>query len=507
MSGELSFVQDIEFTEEDGVLYDEFYSSNFDYSLGEASDPSTTISMDPTTKVPGISHGQEIVLIVLQVGTAVLSLIGSSTIVFKITRTLFRKKWTTPYDRIMLALSTCDIVASCVYMLSPFLLPAETSLRPWTFGTASTCQFMGMLTQLACLWAIWYNCILSFYYLLTVRFQVKRETFRRKYELWFHLSGMIFFPITALVGYFGSWYYEHNLISLCIDLEVPTGCDEFGENCTGDADQIVGPVFAALPGSITFFSLLINNTVIYLYVRRSFSKTLKKPPQSERHETTLSSSSITDLENFNDDKNNTTNEDKEGNGTSRSSRTKLSRQLLQRKLIEETATQGFLYVFFFLLTLTPLIVLVVLGGFYGTDESDKAKLYPLLVLNSLLAPLQGFFNVFIYVRPTYTRFRAMNPNESMFVVLKQALFDPNIPSLETGVLSTRIPKSSPEVVETKHSQMKMKGGSNFSVGLDDVDEEEEEAQSDGDDDNGSLPIPTHSQADYVMTEDSNESGS
>ena len=183
MSGELSFVKDIEFTEEDGVLYDEFYSSNFDYSLGEAPDPSTTISMDPTTKVPGISHGQEIVLIVLQVGTAVLSLIGSSTIVFKITRTLYRKKWTTPYDRIMLALSTCDIVASCVYMLSPFLLPAETSLRPWTFGTASTCQFMGMLTQLACLWAIWYNCILSFYYLLTVRFQVKRETFRRKYEL------------------------------------------------------------------------------------------------------------------------------------------------------------------------------------------------------------------------------------------------------------------------------------------------------------------------------------
>merc|ERR1711937_898208 len=35
------------------------------------------------------------------------------------------------------------------------------------------------------------------------------------------------------------------------------------------------------------------------------------------------------------------------------------------------------------------------------DESDHGKLYPLLVLNSILLPLQGFFNVFIYVRPSW----------------------------------------------------------------------------------------------------------
>lgn len=44
-------------------------------------------------------------------------------------------------------------------------------------------------------------------------------------------------------------------------------------------------------------------------------------------------------------------------------------------------------------------------------------------------PLQGFFNLFIYIKPAYTRFRSANPNKSMYFVLHQALFNPEVPQL------------------------------------------------------------------------------
>ena len=68
-----------------------------------------------------------------------------------------------------------------------------------------------------------------------------------------------------------------------------------------------------------------------------------------------------------------------------------------RRLIKEVAIQGFLYVSTFLLTLTPSFVLQVM---YSTGVDDQNILYPLAILNAMLLPLQGFFNVFIYIRPT-----------------------------------------------------------------------------------------------------------
>jgi len=457
-------------------IYNELYYSD------QAPETPGAIAMDPVEinlVVSDIDREQEMILIVLQVGSAILSLIGSSTIVLKIARNLYRQKTTVPYDRIMLGLSTCDIVASCVYASSPFLLPAATSKRPWAFGTSSSCQFLGLVTQLACVWAIWYNCLLSCYFLLTVRFQVKRETFAKKYELWMHLSGAIFFPITAIVGYLGGWYGEQELTLQCWNKDVPTGCDEFGENCTGDADVIVGLVYAGLPGAITLISLLVNNTVIYLHVRKTFSK-----------KTNSSSSSTPDS--FDDEK-----------SVSSVSTLNRERQLLQEKFQKEIATQGFFYVFFFLITLTPMAVLLVLDGIVGYDGSDKPELYPLLVLNSLLVPLQGFFNGFIYVRPAYHRFRAKNPTKPMWFILKRALFDPNIPRMKMSSgkrsserNSSSLSKSTSGYVEAKHSQMKMKGGSNFSMSLDNIAEGEYEGLSDIEEDSVS---GSNSVEDFVMT--------
>ncbi len=384
-----------------------------------------------------LTANQEIVLILFQVLSSSLSLIGSSLIVFKILRNLNRNKSSTPYDRIILGLSSCDIVSSITYAVSPFLLPSATSKRAWALGTDTTCTWIGFLAQLACFWSIWYNCVLSFYYLLTVRFQVKRKDFTQKYELWLHLSGAIFFPLTSVIGLMGDWYSEMRYAMMCWIGEVPKGC----KNCYGVP---VAYTFGAAPTIITLISVITNNIIIYIFVRRKLSS---PPPPTE--------SELFDIENV----------------------APTRRLNAQQKLRKEAATQGFLYVTTFLLTFLPGFAIQVVEGMVLSGEENLQQMYQLLVMNAILLPLQGFFNVFIYIRPTYNRFRAAKPNESMLIILRQALFDPNIPRISsvanhnTDKDKTGGKEEHPEMQQRVRSKgSKGSKGSQFSMSLDNIEE-------------------------------------
>ena len=71
-------------------------------------------------------------------------------------------------------------------------------------------------------------------------------------------------------------------------------------------------------------------------------------------------------------------------------------------------------------------------------SKDEGKIYWLLVLDSFLRPLQGFFNIFIYSRPNYyIRFRANYPELGrLWAILRKACLDPNIPKLPKGGSNT-----------------------------------------------------------------------
>jgi len=378
-----------------------------DFSFTEELDPkaienmaTTTVTDNSTTATEapmhdGVSDGQEMAMSVLQIASATLSLIGSCTIAYKILKSHSRTQYTPPYDRIILGLSSCDIFSSAAFILGPFLIP-RSSERVWAMGTGTTCTGLGFLTQLAFGWAIWYNAVLSFYYLLTVRFQVKRDEFCRKYELGLHLSGAIFFPLTAVVGFIGGWY----------EIQPQTMI------CWVQGEGVVPYIFLGIPISITLLSLVVNNSIIYIFVR----KTLLNAPKP----TDLAADATSDVEN--NDVSTRTEEQSDEICRTR-----------DRRLIKEVAIQGFLYVSTFLLTLTPSFVLQVM---YSTGVDDQNILYPLAVLNAMLLPLQGFFNVFIYIRPTYIRFRNANGDRPMLFILKQALFDPKIPRMGSTNVGT-----------------------------------------------------------------------
>lgn len=331
---------------------------------------------DPASTSGGLSDEQEKVKIILRICSGSLSVLGSTTIILKILRDLSRNRSRsmTPYDRIMIGLSIFDILASFTWGVHTFLSPSDSSTGVWAIGNQTSCEIAGFLSHISLL-AWWYNCILSFYFMLTILSQVRRKNFVRKSELWLHLSG-IFFPIAAIMGLRRGWYGEKDLGTACWIV-----------------DPAIEWIVAGLPSFVTLFAVLINSIVIYALVRKSL--------RSSQHE----------------------------------------------RLKREARTLMFLYVGFFFVTVAPTIAISVLDIHFGYSNDNAEKIYPLSILQSIFMPLQGFFNVFIFFKPTYARFRAAHPDRPIYFILHQSMFNSQVPqlrdhlpvSMETGEQDTTNP--------------------------------------------------------------------
>lgn len=348
-----------------------------------------------------LSDSQEKVLSSLFVASAFLSIVGSATIVRKVLR---NRSIASPYDRLLLGLSVSDIIASSTYAMWPFLLPKESSKRIWAIGNDATCNLLGFLTQLSFA-ATMYNGVLSYYYLLTIRFGWKQQRLAR-IEKWMHFCAICFPLVTASLGAAFGVFHE---------LDVGFGCwtNNYPENCEGDecTAHIWGYTFGLVPIGFTFGSLVINNIIIYRYVRRI----LHTAPADPR---------VSDIP-------------MDDHGSPNATKAKHLDESRQNH-IKEVAIQGFLYVGTFFFSYWSPIVLRVLEHLILT--LDDSSLYPLLVLQSICLPLQGFFNMFVYNRQNFLRLRAANPTMTTMEALWKSCFDASIPRRLTDVTS-RCPRS------------------------------------------------------------------
>lgn len=99
---------------------------------------------------------------------------------------------------------------------------------------------------------------------------------------------------------------------------------------------------------------------------------------------------------------------------------------LQTKRTNDVALQCFLYVAAFVGTFFWTMVLKFMDS-REYNASHEAKLFPLRVLNGLLPPSTGFWNLCIYLRPGYAKTRSDFPDESNFWAVKRALYGEVIP--------------------------------------------------------------------------------
>jgi hypothetical protein len=327
---------------------------------------------DPNFHTSTLTVGQEKAMAILPVFSGLLSIFGSLVIVYQVTLKSTRK---TPYKRILLGLSSCDVVASVAYALQAFLVPADSSRRYWAIGNDASCSILGAFTQFSFA-AVWYNGFLSYYYLATIRFKVDSKVFAKKYEPIIHFLALGFNLLTAASGF----VFQH-----------------YGEASVGPGCWVVsyyvnwpnGWVFAGIPVLFMFISIAASNLIIYCHIR------------SESNQGTFSVPGVG----------------------------KLRHENVKARAV---ATQAFGYVGTFVLCYTCGLFIKSLESF-GTVSSAEAGLYPLLLLNSILLPLQGFFNMVVYCRPSYITYRSRFPKESKLWAIRHALLASDLGSMQHNV--------------------------------------------------------------------------
>lgn len=341
-------------------------------------------------EISTLSDEQEIAISVASVVSGSLSVVGSSMIIWHSLRSKSKSSaHTSSYGRILLALSLSDIISSTAFILSPFLLPQDTSQRVWATGNDISCSFLGFWTQLANL-AYWYNGVLGLYYFMTIRCSVPRQVFAKRYEPYIHGLSITFFLLSAAGGAVVGIYSEIEIGQGCWIGEYPAGCEARGD-CIG---HYFGYVFSAIPNLLVLLGLPLMNISIFCHIRRTLQRNLRY--------------SVGD------------------NSAMRA---------VQSKRLAEIATQGFLYVGSFYLSYTLFFYLRVMEGM-GMDAQQEAQYFPILFLSALLAPLQGFFNVFIFVRPNYSALRKNFPELDRVWALKRALLEPDIAAFTSSMKSS-----------------------------------------------------------------------
>ena len=385
--------------------------------------PSFSPTLSPTTfddlyfNGSNLSEAQQKTLALIPIFTGALSAWGSSMIIYTIMK--MPKRSRNCYNRLMLGLSSSDLVSSTCLSLQAFLLPQETSDRVWALGNDTTCTIMGFLQQLSMV-SIIYCGMLSWMYLLTIRYGVVEAKLSKRYEPWMHLISVGFPLVGAILG-----------VAMGLFQEVVIGafCWYAGESNT----VLVAYAFGGAPGFLVFVAVIVNNLLVYCFLRG----TLKEEPTSTGMDTSTLEGGANPAVCFEDleplsasDKTNggsrqVSTQSSSSKGSSQSAKSQFSnegvgdvelqalrrqelremqreqqrlknQQQRQKSRIRAVAYQAFFYVGAFLITYLPTFILRPLAT--GLKASEEASVFPLLLIQAIFWPLQGLLNYLIYSR-------------------------------------------------------------------------------------------------------------
>lgn len=378
---------------------------------------------------------QQKVISVLGIPTALLSVAGSSLIIHHVLQN--SKK--TPYRRILLGMSGCDIISTFGYVMQPFMSPTGYfNSYVWAFGNQGTCSALGAIIQFAFA-SHMYSAFLAFYFVCTIRFGVREDKFSKKYERWIHgfiltwsigttIAGLVLDIFRANVLGPGCWI--NSFPDPCLPEE---GCQVeliawvagmSRQNCAKFCRQVVThslPLLSGgLPTLVCFVCIIVCNLILYCFVRRTVREGEKRALQNESRLASYNHQSSRSVSVDSLDMsaaNATTNS---GGGTSRRSILRSSDKQWQR--VREVGKQSFLYVSAFLFCYIWSFFKQGLDG-QNFDEIEGSGAYflPLLILQALCLPAQGFFNACIYFRPKYIQAKRRYPDQTTSWYLRRSV--------------------------------------------------------------------------------------
>jgi hypothetical protein len=409
-----------------------------------------------------------------------LSLVASFIIVYHVVlrirqnRRSPRRDLVTPYHRLMLCFSIADILYSFWVGLSTLVVPKSSGVI-YGFGTTATCSMQGFFMQFGVSTHL-YIAALSVYFLLKIRYNVTDDTLHR-YEIWFHFIPWVVAIGTGSIGVTLQVYNPMTLPELgCWVAPFPMDClDPGGPPCTrGYKTEAQGSLYEFSLAYCWLFAcfvvVLVSNIMIYRTVRcqerrneqylgsklqlqsqwsssaapisRPTTVVQKKPEEglspgasdelpiagcNERH------TAVCEFESTERESGTTTNQSLTESSTTLESpcsstmdltATRNSRRQSATKQSAKpsrtASTQSILYVSsagFTVVWIFPPFICYKLG-------LSNDWLFASLLMITAVAPLQGVFNLMIFVRLEYLRLR--REGLSRLKCIRSCLFSPDL---------------------------------------------------------------------------------
>ncbi|CAJ1950092.1 unnamed protein product [Cylindrotheca closterium] len=368
------------------------------------------------------SEDEQKAISILLVLSASLSLVGSSCIVYHVRH----NSKSTPYRRIMLGMSACDIVSTIGYALQPYVgLKGESNSFVWSFGNAASCSFIGALAQFG-FSAHLYSAALSYYFLSTIRYGTREAVFAKKYERWIHVAIILWSVATAIVGIALDIFHLNDLGPGCWVSGTP---DCTGVRCWA---ELIAWVMGGIPTLLSFFSILINNLKLYCFVRQTVREGQRRALEKESQ---MISYRLNNHQQVQDNvPMDTSNHNKETRSMKRQSSVLTSSEK-QWKRVREVGRQSFLYVGAYLLSFLWTIIKQALDGQdFERSPGSGTFLLPLSILQAIFLPAQGLLNALIFFRPKYKQARKLYGEQPRLWLARRAVLGGNLRSMETNTL-------------------------------------------------------------------------
>ena len=317
--------------------------------------------------------------------TGALSVLGSLFIIVDILRKR-QKKLGTTYHRILLGMSLSDVVGSFAVALSTWPIP---SLESGTIdggsifgasGTQGTCSAQGFFVQVG-MAAPLYNGVLSVYYLLMVRYRWNENSNKMRLLenichvlVWLLALGTAFASLG--LGLFNSANVWCWIAPLPLDCVSSVKAENGQGTCVrGDNAWVYRLAFYFIWIWLSFICVTFCMAMVYITV-------WKQTRRMDRYNV---------------------------KGVNLSTE--------RQSNVRRVAVQAALYVGAFYMTIIfPSIVRMAQARWNCTSEY-----FPLSILTVTFYPLQGFWNLIIYIRPRYLRYRKEHKGSSIMQVAGAAL--------------------------------------------------------------------------------------
>ena len=390
-----------------------------------------------------LTHGQYIAINVASWISSPLSVLGSATLIRLILRRRSQKAPQPPlfscYEKIVLLLSTGDLIVSCIHLCMSFAVPQGTEGAFWAVGNTTSCSLFGFASFFGSQWVAGCNCFLAIYFLMSVRYGWKdqRDFTPRKQALgFFSLCGIP--TITSILAVTETALNFSSNGYICFIGDYPDGCvynPELDCQRGQNASQVAFLyVTVMLLFSLTGFAC---TTALYCTIRSTTQQSLRHTRFWMSFLPEVPPSGVTQQEAESSQQQQQQSSSPSPPAPPQSLSPHQHSSLVssitrsQEERLRQTAWQAVLYsLAYFNVFFWPFTSKLQHEVFQGlpSDRQQEPVWFVLLLLTWFFYPMQGFLNFIIFIRPDISRWRNLHPQESLLWILHQAVVRAREPS-------------------------------------------------------------------------------